>query len=190
MNRGTSMALITGALSERSTQRFRFGEAPVFAEEGKASVPFFSFDTYAETYPEIDEDELAHAYLAWRDDFLELNEALAEEDVTVRVIEGSAAMLDEEDEVAWVAKGEAQVVGDFLVELSTHAQAHEGESDKEAVAIVLGMCELDDGDVAFGVLGKEDRRVDCLPRTIYTPSRQQECSVASTTRKRRQTGRA
>ena len=178
MNRGTTMALITDALSERSTHRFSFGEAPVFAEEGKAYVPFFSFDTYAEAYPEIDEDELADAYLAWRDDFYEFSEALGEEDVTVRVIEGSSAMLDEEDEVASVAKGEAQSVGDFLVELSTHAQAHEGEPENEVANIVLGMCALDDGDVAFGVLGKEDRVGRLLAQdNLYpvTPVGMQRC---------------
>jgi hypothetical protein len=169
MNRGTSMALITDALSERSTHRFSFGQAPVFADEGKAYVPFFSFDTYAEAYPEMDEDELAEAYLAWWDDFYELTEALAEEDVAVRVIEGSAAMFDEEEEVAWVAKGEAQTVGDFLVEFSTHAQAHEGEPDGEAAAIVLAVYELEDGDVVFAVLGKEDREGRLLAQDNLYP---------------------
>ena len=169
MNRGTSLALITGALCERSPDRLSFGEASVFADEGKAYVPFFTFDTYAEAFPEIDEDELADAYLGWRDDFLELIEALGEEDVAVRVIEGSAAMFDEEDEVAWVAKGEAEAVADFLVELSTHAQAHEGEPENEAAAIVLGVCQLDDGDVAFGVLGKEDKEGRLLTQDNLYP---------------------
>jgi hypothetical protein len=169
MNRGTTMALITDALSERSTHRFSFGEAPVFADEGKAYVPFFSFDTYAEAYPEIDEDELAEAYLAWRDDYNELTEALADEDVAVRVIEGLAAMFDEEEEVAWMAKEEAQSVGDFLVEFSTHAQAHEGEPENEVANIVLGVCELDDGDVAFAVLGKEDREGRLLAQDNLYP---------------------
>ena len=169
MDRGTSLALITGALSERSTSRFSFGQVPVFADEGKAYVPFFSFDIYAEAYPEMDEDELAEAYLAWRDDFHELTEALAEEDVAVRVIEGSAAMFDEEEEVAWVAKGEAQTVGDFLVEFSTHAQAHEGEPDGEAAAMVLAVYELEDGDVVFGILGKEDREGRLLAQDNLYP---------------------
>ena len=169
MNRGTSMALITGALSRRSTHRISFGQAPVFTDEGKAYVPFFSFDTYADAYPEVDEDELAEAYLAWRDDFRELTEGLEEEDVAVRVIEGSAAMFDEEEEVAWVAKGEAQPLGDFLVELSTHAQAHEREPESEAAAIVLGVCEPEDGDVAFGVLGKEDREGRLLAQDNLYP---------------------
>ena len=137
----------TGALSERSTRRFSFRQAPVFADEGKAYVPFFSFDIYAEACPEMDEDELAEAYLAWRDGFRELTEVLAEEDVAVRVIEGSAAMFDEEEEVAWVAKGEAQTVGDFLIEFSTHAQAHEAEPENEAAAIVLAVYELEDGEL-------------------------------------------
>jgi 3'-phosphoadenosine 5'-phosphosulfate sulfotransferase (PAPS reductase)/FAD synthetase len=78
----------------------------------------------------------------------------------------------------WGAKREAQTVGDFLVELSTHAQAHDAEPESEVAAMIFGMCELEDGDVAFAVLAKEDREGRLLAQdNLYpiTPGGVQRC---------------
>ena len=68
------------------------------------------------------------------------------------MIKGAADMLDDDDEAAWSAKRDAQSMGEILVEVSTHVEALEEARQSEAGAIVLGVCEPEDGDVAFGVL--------------------------------------
>jgi hypothetical protein len=156
--RNGDFALICESLLDDRQEMLDYGQALVFTDKGKALLPFFTFDRYAEGHPEVGEDQLADEYLSWLVDFRELMERLGEGGAQVRVVEGSVGMDEQNDALVWQAKESASPVGDFLVELSRHADAHHDDTETEIAAIVLGFCELEDEGVIYGVLGKEDAK--------------------------------
>ena len=156
--RNADFALICQSLLDDRQEMIYYGQALAFTDNGKALLPFFTFDRYAEGHPEVSEDELVDEYLSWLVDFRELMERLGQGAAQVRVVEGSSGMDEQNDALVWEAKEAASPVGDFLVELSRHADAHHDDAETEIAAIVLGFCELEDEGVVYGVLGKEDAK--------------------------------
>jgi hypothetical protein len=154
--RAGQFGIATRKIVEGETDRTGYGTAMLFTEPGRAVVPFFTFDKFAEANLELTPDDLPDAYLAWLADYRTLLDNLEQSKVPVTVIEGSRAMLGENEQVAAHARTAAKEVTGLLMEVSDH-EVYDGPFDPSEVASVnITFCDTKAEKGVYAVLSKQD----------------------------------